>query len=181
MRRFILLGILVLSLAGTALADRAFAQSRNGYGDFRDKLMEIKRGRLGPALGTDQRTVDQLLQIEQRYKPVRAQLKRDMNTEFQRLQQLMARPNPPEQEVKVTLDNLNRKRLEMLNLQQRQQEEEMAILTPVQQARYLMFLIGLRQQVTKEARTLRSAPYRGAPVAPATKPREIPVVRPTPE
>lgn len=179
MRHFILLGLFSLTLAGLASAAWAFDPPTSELGRFQEGLVDIKRGRLGPALGVDQRTVDQLLQIEQRYRPLRQQLIRDSKAEFQRLQQLMAQPTPSEQEVRTSLETINRKRLEMLNLQQRQDQEEMAILTPVQKARYIMFLRGFEQQIKKEARTLRGAPRGPAPLpTPGTTPREV--VRPTP-
>ena len=71
---------------------------------------------------------------------------------MQRLQQLMSQPSPPEQEIKTLLTEMKRKRLEMLNLQQRKDDEETALLTPMQQARYLMYLMTL----IKEARSIKS-------------------------
>jgi hypothetical protein len=48
----------------------------------------------------------------------------------------------------------------MLKLQQRKDDEEAAILTPVQQARYIVYLMGL----VREARSIRSNPGgMGAP------------------
>ena len=47
---------------------------------------------------------------------------------------------------------MKRKRLEMLNLQQRKGDEDAAILTPIQQARYLMYFMTL----LKEARSIKS-------------------------
>ncbi len=83
---------------------------------------------------------------------------------------------------------MKRKRLEMLNLQQRKDDEESALLTPMQQARYLMYLMSL----IKEARSIKSG--AGTPAgqarpgipggpggigAPALRaPTEIPVSRP---
>jgi|WetSurSiteA1Bulk_404760.scaffolds.fasta_scaffold56004_1 hypothetical protein len=156
----------------------AFEAPANGYSASQEQLREIKRSQLGPMLGVDQRTVDQLLGVEQRYKPALQQLRQDMINDFMRLQQLMRQPAPPEPEVRASLENLKRKRLETLNLQERQKDEEMALLTSVQQARYVIYLMGLRQQITKEARSLRG-PSGPQPLTPKG-PREIPVVRPTP-
>ena len=70
-----------------------------------------------------------------------------------------------------------RKRQEKLDLEQEQLEEEMTILTPVQQGRYLLFLMGLRRQMVKEAYNLRGLP--ASPRSPASTLREIPVVQPS--
>ncbi len=179
MRRKVLLLVLGLILAG---ANCAWAQPGHefGGGGFQDRLLEVKRSQLGPALGADQRTVDRLLEIDKRYKPMRSQLINQMKADMQRLQQLMSQPSPPESEVKVVLGNMKNHRLEMLNLQQRKDDEESALLTPMQQARYLMYLMTL----IREARSIKGGPG-GPPQGPAGVrpftpggPREIPVSRP---
>jgi hypothetical protein len=178
MRRKVCLLVLVLTLGG---ASGAWAQPGHefGSGGFQDRFLETKRGQLGPALGVDQQTVDRLLSIDQKYKPMRHQLITNMKTDFQRLQQLMNQPNPPEKEITTILHNMKRNRLEMLNLQQRKDEEETALLTPVQQARYIIYLMGL----IREARNIKSGPGGmggpgGMPPAIPKGLREIPVSRP---
>jgi len=151
--------------------------------------MEIKRNQLGPAVGVDQQTVNKLLAIDQHYKPMRHQLIMTMRSDLQRLQQLMSQPAPPEQEIKAVLANMKRKRLDMLNLQQRKDEEETALLTPVQQARYIIYLMSLVQEARSVKGGSRGPGVMGGPTrgmggpggmgAPAFRaPSEIPVSRP---
>ena len=151
MRRKILCLFLGLTLAGASLAwgqpGREF-----GGGGFQDRFLETKRNQLGSTLGVNQQTVDKLLAIDARYKQLRLQLATGMENDVQRLQQLMSQPNPPEQEVQSLLSEMKRKRLEMLNLQQRKGDEDAAILTPIQQARYLMYYMTL----IREARSIKS-------------------------
>jgi Spy/CpxP family protein refolding chaperone len=182
MRRRILFLFLGLTLAGASLAWGQPGKEFGGGGGFQDRFLEVKRNQLGPALGVNQQTVDQLLAIDARYKPLRHQLTTGMRSDMQRLQQLMSQPSPPEQEIKPLLADMKRKRLEMLNLQQRKDDEETALLTPMQQARYLMYLMSL----IKEARNVKSGAGgpggMGAPggmAVPTLRPSEIPVSRPS--
>ena len=178
MSKKVLCYLLGLILAGMAAATWALAQpmaqpgGSRGAG-FQARFQEVKRSQMGPALGVNQPTVERLLQIEQRYKPIREQLIRDMKTDYQRLQQLMSQPSPPEQEVKAILSNMKRKKQEMQDLQTRQGAEEDALLTPVQQARYIMYL----KKLVQEARSIKGSPGETAPFTPQP-PREIPVSRP---
>jgi Spy/CpxP family protein refolding chaperone len=180
-----------LTLAGASLA---WGQPGKEFGGgFQDRFLEVKRNQLGPALGVNQQTVDKLLAIDARYKPLRHQLVTGMKSDMQRLQQLMSQPSPPEREVKPLLAEMKRKRLEMLNLQQRKDDEETALLTPMQQARYIMYLMSL----IKEARNVKGgAGGQGGPsqpgvvggpggmgtpggmAVPTLRPSEIPVSRP---
>lgn len=176
-----------LILAGLASATWALAQPMgqpmgqppvqpgNGRGGgFQAQFQEIKRTQMGPALGVNQQTVDQLLQIEQRYKPVRQQLIRESMVEYRRLEQLMNQPSPPDQEVRAILASIKQKQREMQDLQARQGAEEDALLNPVQQARYLMY----QRKLLKEARNIKGGgPGEAAPFTPSP-PREIPVSRP---
>jgi hypothetical protein len=175
MDRRILLVFLGLSLG---VAGLAWAQPGPEMGGgFQDRFLELRRNQLGSALGADQRTVDRLLEIDQRYKPMRRQLTVEMKADFQHLQQLMSQPHPSEQDIQTVLNNMKRKRLEMLNLQQRKDDEETAILNPVQQARYILYLMNL----VREARSIKSSPPAapgGLPTMPSAPPREIPVSRP---
>jgi hypothetical protein len=192
MHRRIIFLFLGLTLAGTSLA---WGQTQHGFGggDFQDRFSEVKRTQLGPALGVNQPTVDKLLAIDARYRPLRHQLVTGMKSDMRRLQQLMSRPSPREQEIKPLLADMKRKRLEMLNLQQRKDDEESALLTPIQQARYLMYLMSL----IKEARNIKSDAGRargqgrpgvvggagglgepGTLPVPTLRPTEIPVSRP---
>ena len=172
-----------LILAGLALAPWALAQpmaqpmgqpSNSRSGGFQARFQEVKRSQMGPALGVSQPTVDRLLQVEQRYQPQRQALIRDMKMDYQRLQQVMSQPSPSEPEVKAILSNMKRKKQEMQDLQNRQGEEEDALLTPVQQARYIMYL----KTLVQEARSVKGrGPEETAPMMPQG-PREIPVSRP---
>jgi hypothetical protein len=123
-----------------------------------DGLREIKRRYLGPALGVDQRTVDRLVEVGSRYQPTRQRLRQEMMTEWRRLQQALKQSPPQEAVIKGLLDNIHQKRMALLELNQRQLDEEMALLTPVQQARYLDFLMKLRKQLVREARRLKGGP-----------------------
>jgi hypothetical protein len=177
MTRHLVLRISAACLLLGWLAGMAAAQGFDPPDSMDRYQAEVKRTKLGPALGVDQRTVDTLLKIDQKYRLQKDQAKREALASFQQLQQAMSKPNPSDQEVQVILDRMMHSRQETLNLQQRQFQEEMSVLTPVQQARYLMFLMSMRKQVAQEALELKSGPKAARPLAP---PRELPVTRPNP-
>jgi hypothetical protein len=175
MARKIVSYFLGLMLVGLAAAPWAFAQPAAGR--FEDRFMQFKRSKMGTALGVDQRIVDQLLQIDQRYRGPLHQANREAMAEFQRLQQIMNQPTPAEQEVRTILANMRQKQRQVEELKRRKSEEEEALLSPVQQARYILYL----QSMMREARNIKSGPT-GPPAGGGwspTAPREIPVGRTT--
>jgi hypothetical protein len=154
----------------------AAAWAFDGDEAFQTHLQGIKRQQLGPALGVDQRTVDQLLAIEQRYGATKQQLTREAMETNRQLQQVMQNPQPREEDVRTLLDTMVRKKKEIEAVRQRQWDEQKALLTPVQLARYFFYT----QHMMREAKSVR------APAAPAAPPRYpagkapegVPVFRP---
>ncbi len=175
-RRVLFLSILVLLVVTVRLAP-AF-DAGDGSEPMDQYQEDFKRQNLGAALGVDPNTVERLLQIDQKYKAEKRQAVQNAKAAFQQLQRVMSQPKPPEQEVASILDNMMKLRKEKLDLEQNQLQEEKSILTPVQQARYILVLMNMRQQVAKEAQRVRSAP-QGVPLpAKPAGPREVPVSRP---
>lgn len=176
MLRYVLLVAMLLLLSGAPRLVAAFDTS-----DPRDPMdqyqLDYKRKNLGATLGIDQAKVERLLQIDQKYMSLKRQTIQDAKTALQQLKQLMHQPQPPEQEVAAILDRMMKLRQEKLSLEQKQLKEEKNILTPVQQARYILLLMNMRQQIAREAQKMRSTP-QGAPLRPHPGPREVPVSRP---
>jgi hypothetical protein len=145
-----------------------------------DGLREIKRRNLGPALGVEQRTVDRLVEVGSRYQPTRQRLRQEMMAEWRHLQQALKQSPPPEAQIKALLDSIHQRRMALLDSNQRQLDEEMALLTPVQQVKYLDFLMRLRKQLVREARRLKGGGGgSGGSKQPSlwreTTPKEVPV------
>lgn len=168
----------------TALA-LVFALPGSGWafepGDPADPMgqyqIDFLRKNLGPALNIDQTKVDRLIQIEQKYKAQKRQAIQDARGALQQLQQMMSQPQPPEQDVAAILDKMMKLRQDKLALEQKQLTEQKSILTPVQQARYLLLFMNMRRQIAKEAQKVRSAP-QGVPLPAKPQPHEVPVSRP---
>ena len=174
LRRVLLVSMLVLLIGGVR-SGLAFEGGEPG-GPMDQYQMNFKRENLGTALGIDQTKVERLLQIDQKYKSQKRQAIHDAKAAFQQLQRVMSQPNPSEKEVAAILDNIMRLRKLKLTLEQQQLQEEKSILTPVQQARYIMLLMNMRHQIVKEAQRLRNTP-QGVPLPPKpTGPREVPAV-----
>ena len=177
MLRHVLFLSMLLILIGTVRSGSAFDAGEPGE-PMDQYQTDFKRQNLGAALGIDQNTVERLLQIDEKYRAQKRQAIQNAKGAFQQLRKVMSQPQPSEQEVAAILDNMMKLRQEKLMLEQNQLQEEKSILTPVQQAKYILMLMNMRQQVAKEAQRVRSAP-QGVPLpAKPAGPREVPVSRP---
>jgi len=177
MLRHVLFLSMLLILIGTVQSGSAFDAGEPGE-PMDQYQTDFKRQNLGAALGIDQNTVERLLQIDEKYRAQKRQAIQNAKGAFQQLRKVMSQPQPSEQEVAAILDNMMKLRQEKLMLEQNQLQEEKSILTPVQQAKYILMLMNMRQQIAKEAQRVRSAP-QGVPLpAKPAGPREVPVSRP---
>jgi Spy/CpxP family protein refolding chaperone len=177
MLRHVLFLSMLLILIGTVRSGSAFDTGEPGE-PMDQYQTDFKRQNLGAALGIDQNTVERLLQIDEKYRAQKRQAIQNAKGAFQQLRKVMSQPQPSEQEVAAILDNMMKLRQEKLMLEQNQLQEEKSILTPVQQAKYILMLMNMRQQIAKEAQRVRSAP-QGVPLpAKPAGPREVPVSRP---
>jgi len=177
MLRHVLFLSMLLILIGTVRSGSAFDAGEPGE-PMDQYQTDFKRQNLGAALGIDQNTVERLLQIDEKYRAQKRQAIQNAKGAFQQLRKVMSQPQPSEQEVAAILDNMMKLRQEKLMLEQNQLQEEKSILTPVQQAKYILMLMNMRQQIAKEAQRVRSAP-QGVPLpAKPAGPREVPVSRP---
>ena len=94
---------------------RKTASDKGSSGAYQEKesTLEGQKPQLVTALGVNQQTVVQLLEIRQRYRPLRQQLIGEAKNELTRLEQVMRQPNPANQEVKNILANIKKKEPEM--------------------------------------------------------------------
>ncbi|MDD2902019.1 MAG: hypothetical protein PHU44_06255 [Syntrophales bacterium] len=165
-----------LILAITAAVTLTFSPANGGRASFQEQFLEIKRKQLGPELGVSQQTVDQLLQIEQRYQAKRRKLYRDSKADFQRLRQAIYRPSPSAPEVKAILSAIKGKLQESQNLHQQEIQEEGKLLTPVQLARNILY----HKKLLREAQNIKGrSSGKTAPFRPPSGSREIQVSRST--
>ena len=177
MLRHALFVSLLLVLIGVVRPGAAFDTGEPG--DPMDQYQaDFKRQNLGAALGIDPNTVERLLQIDQKYRAQKRQAVQNAKGAFQELQRVMSQPHPSDQEVSAILDNMLKLRTEKLSLEQNQLQEEKSVLTPVQQAKYILMLMNMRQHVAKEAQRVRSAPPGGQMPMKPGGPHEVPVSRP---
>jgi|UniRef100_A0A7V6A4N7 Spy/CpxP family protein refolding chaperone len=170
--------LVIFLLSGVPSNGLAFDGTETGD-PLEQYQMEFKRKNLGPSLNLDPAKVEKLLQIDQKYRALKRQATQEARLALQQLQRVMSQPQPSEEEVRRILDNMMRLRQHKLALEQQQLEEEKAVLTPVQQARYILLLMNMRHQIAKEAQKVRGAPPLSAPqpLKPGG-PREVPVSRP---
>jgi Spy/CpxP family protein refolding chaperone len=151
------LGIFLLSL--TLCGSWAWAESWKEGKDARSKAWErihmIKMLKLTEALKLDRETAARFFAVDNRYEEGKRKLRRDLHENIHRLRNLMQDMNPPEGELRELLSRIKNRKKDLDDLVQKQTDEEMSLLKPAQQARYVLFQIDFQREMQDLIREIR--------------------------
>lgn len=152
-RIFLLSFILVLG------ASSVWAESWKEGKDPRDKTRErihmIKMWKMTEALKLDREGAVRFFAVNNQYEETKRRLWRDFHEDTQRLRNLMRDMNPPERELRDLLARIKGRKKEINDLSNRQMEDEMNLMRPEQQARYILFQIDFRREMEDLIREVR--------------------------
>jgi Spy/CpxP family protein refolding chaperone len=99
------------------------------------------------ALSLERDTAVKLASVSSRYCETRKGLLRNMRRDIDALRQILRGKSPDEQKLKEIIDRTKKIRKELTELRYRQMDDEMILLTPIQQARYLIFKVDFHREM----------------------------------
>jgi hypothetical protein len=136
-----------------------FGQTYKDSEDPREKararIQMIKRMRLTEALKLDQETAARFFSLSHHFEGTKRMMHKDFQEDIQRLRGLLKDPNPPEKDLKELILRLKNRKKDMEVLSERQTNEEMNLLRPDQQGRYILFQIDFRKEISNILREPR--------------------------
>ena len=151
------LWVLLLSL--TLCGSWAWAESWKESKDPRSKAWErfhmIKMLKLTEALKLDREGAARFFAVDNQYGEGKRKLRQDLHEDIQRLRNLMRDMNPPERELRELLSRIKNRKKDLDDLVQKQTNEEMNLLKPDQQARYVLFQIDFQREMQDLIREIR--------------------------
>lgn len=112
-----------------------------------ERIAMIRAMKMTEALKLDRETAAKMAVIDAGYKDKKKKLGRDFHEDLRLLRQAAREPGTPEKDLRVLLQRLKQNKKDMDELAQKQLDEEMALLTTEQQARYVLFTIDFRREM----------------------------------
>lgn len=144
----------------------------------RDRIQMVRMLKVTEALRLDRDTAARFFAIGSRYEDTKRQVRRDMNDDIQRLRHSLQNLHPPEKDLRDTVNRIRNRKKDLSELHLKQIDEELSLLRPDQQARYLLFTIDFRREIDDLLREVQGerppekTPERYAPRPPAETYRE---------
>jgi hypothetical protein len=120
----------------------------------------VRMLKMTEALKLDRESAGRFFAVGSHYEETKRRLRRDLQEDIQRLRNLTRDLNAPEKELRETVLRIKNRKKDLNDLSNRQIEEELGLLRPDQQARYILFTIDFHREMEGILREVRE----GGPV-----------------
>ena len=121
----------------------------------RERIQMVKMLKLTEALRLDREAAARFFAVNGQFEETKRRLRWDLNQDIERLRHLTRDLNAPEKELRETVLRIKIRRKDLNDLSNKQLEEELNLLRPDQQARYILFTIDFRREIDDIVREVR--------------------------
>lgn len=128
---------------------------KNPHEKARERIQMIKMYKLTEALKLDREEAARLFAITNQYEESKRKLRLELQDDILRLRNLMREMHPSDRELRDLISRIKVKNRDLRDIKQKQDEEEIAVLKPEQQARYLLFQIDFHRDMENMIREIR--------------------------
>lgn len=120
-----------------------------------ERIQMIRMLKLTEILKLDREEAGRFFAITNQYEQTKRKLYRDFQEDIQKLRNLMRDMHPPERELREIISHIKTKNRDLKDIKLKQEEEEINLLKPEQQARYILFQIDFRRNLENMIREVR--------------------------
>ena len=121
----------------------------------RERIQMVKMLKLTEVLRLDREAAARFFAVNGQFEESKRRLRWDLHQDIERLRQLTRDLNAPEKELRETVLRIKTRRKDLNDLSYRQLEDELNLLRPDQQARYVLFTIDFRREIDDIVREVR--------------------------
>jgi hypothetical protein len=169
MCRRIILGTLIgcLAFGTSSLMAQTYREPLDQREKSRERIQMVRMLKLTQALKLDREAAGRFFAVGAQYEQTKRHIRRDLQEDIQRLRNLTRDLNAPEKELRETVLRIKNRKKDLNDLNNKQIEEELSLLRPDQQARYILFTIDFHREMEgilreiREERPMEKSPEHG--------------------
>jgi Spy/CpxP family protein refolding chaperone len=155
-RKNTLLTVFLFLILGSSLGwAQPGRESKNPHEKAQERIQMIRMYKLTEALKLDRDEAAKFFAITSQYEETKKKLRRELQEDIQRLRTLMRETHPADRELRDTISRIKIKNRDLRDIRLKQDEEEINVLKPEQQARYILFQIDFRRDMENMIREVR--------------------------
>jgi Spy/CpxP family protein refolding chaperone len=139
--------LLSLFLGSSMVFAQTWKEGKDPRERSRERIQMMKIWKLTETLKLDKEGAARFFAVNNYYEETKRKAHHDFREDIQRIRNVLRDMNPPERELRDLVSRLKNRKKEMNDLENKQLEEEMNLLKPEQQARYLLFQIDFHQEM----------------------------------
>jgi hypothetical protein len=155
-RRFFFGTLIGCLLFGTStLLAQPLRDAQDPREKSRERIQMVKMLKLTEVLRLDREAAARFFAVNGQFEETKRRLRWDLHQDIERLRQLTRDLNAPEKELRETVLRIKTRRKDLNDLSYKQLEDELNLLRPDQQARYVLFTIDFRREIDNIVREVR--------------------------
>ena len=155
-RKFFFGTLIGCLLFGTStLLAQSLRDPQDPHEKSRERIQMVKMLKLTEVLRLDREAAARFFAVNGQFEETKRRLRWDLHQDIERLRQLTRDLNAPEKELRETVLRIKIKRKDLNDLSYKQLEDELNLLRPDQQARYVLFTIDFRREIDNIVREVR--------------------------
>ena len=147
--------LLMVALGSSEVWADSSKEGKGVYEKTREKIQMIKMLKLTESLKMDRDQSARFFAVDSQYEEAKRRFHREIHEDIQKLRNLIRDTNPPDRELRDIVARIKNRKRDIDELMNKQTEEELNLLKPEQQARYLLFQIDFRREMDNLIREIR--------------------------
>jgi Spy/CpxP family protein refolding chaperone len=155
LKNTLILSFLFLLLGSSLTWAQSGRDAKNPHEKAQERIQMIKMWKMTEALKLDREEAARFFAIVNQHEENKRKLRRELQEDMNKLRNLMRETHPPEKELRDLVSRIKTKNRDFRELRLKQDEEEIALLKPEQQARYILFQIDFHRDMENMIREIR--------------------------
>jgi hypothetical protein len=120
-----------------------------------ERMRMLRMVKLTETLKMDRDQSARFVVLDNQFEETKKKSWREFHEDVQKLRTLVREANPPERELRDTVNRIKTRKRNLNDLNNKQMDEELNLLRPEQQARYILFTIDFRREMENLIREVR--------------------------
>jgi len=154
-KQYLWIPLIIIGFGSWSWADSGHEGGKGHQEKAWEKMRMLRIVKLTETLKMDREQASRFVLMDSQFEDTKRKYWREFHEDVQKLRNLVREPNPSERDLRETVTRIKNRKRNLNDLNNRQMDEELNLLRPDQQARYILFTIDFRREMENLIREVR--------------------------